>query len=426
MINDPLGFLAGLATHGDIVDMKAGPTRVSVVCHPDLVDRMLRNEWGFDKGGEFVDRVREFLGNGLATCPRADHRRQRRLIQSAFHPARLPSYAGLMAEQIATETAEWVHGQLLDVAPAMTRIISQALTGCLFSKMESDTTTSVFIDTMDELMRLIIVRVLIPPWLDWAPMPAKRRFTRAVARLRELSAQIIAEHRQAAETDHGDLLSALLAARDEDGSALSDSELIDQITTLYSAGSESSATALAWAFHLLASHPEVEQRLHAELDTVLGGRPATYQDLPTLTYTQQAINETLRLYPPAWILTRNTTTDTDLGGHTIPAGRTVVYSAYLVHHQPDAHPDPETFNPNRWEGQSHTALGTTYIPFGAGARKCIGDTFSLTQTTLTLATIAAHWRLAPVPGRPVTPRIGASLAPRGLRLRLEQRHPTSP
>ncbi|WP_367318840.1 cytochrome P450 [Streptomyces sp. HUAS ZL42] len=422
LMRDPLGFLTGLPAHGDIVDITIGAMRVSVVCHPELVHQMLLSDKDFDKGGPFFERVRAFTGNGVGTCPRADHRRQRRLVQPAFHPARFPGYAEVMVEQTVRETADWADGHILDVRRAMARLTSRVLTQCLFSTRESDTTTSEFIDSVDELMSLMIPRMLTPVALDWIPLRSKRRFAQASRRVRALSARIIADRRQAG-TDRGDALSALLAARDEDGSALSDDELVDQITTLYIAGAETSANLLAWVFHILAGHPDVEQRLHTEVDTVLGARAATADDLPRLAYTRQIIDETLRKYPIGWVFTRAATTDTTLGGCRIPAGRTIVYSPYMVHHQPGAHPEPERFDPDRWAGRPRPARGT-YIPFSEGARKCMGDTFALTEATLALSTIAAGWKMKPVSHRPIRPRIRISLVPNSPLLRLERRHGT--
>jgi len=418
IVRDPLGFVGRLSAYGDIVDVKVGPVRMSVVCHPELVDRMLRNEWSFDKGGPFFDRARDIVGNGLVTCPRAEHRRQRRLLQPAFHPSRLPGYAEVMAERVVEEITGWRDGQNIDVLRVMTQMTSQVLARCLFSRAEPDTTIALFLDTVEELLSLGPARMLTPSWLDWAPLPGKRRYDRACARVREISARVITERRRTA-TDHGDLLSALLAARDEDGTALSESELLDQITLFYIGGSETSADTLGWIFYLLSEHPEVEQRLHAELDAVLGGRSATYEDLSQLTYTRQITDEALRLYPPAWMFTRTTTTDTELGGHVIPAGRTVAYSAYAVNRHPGVHRNPDEFDPDRWQGDRMPA--TAYIPFGAGARRCIGDTFGLVEITLLLATIAARWRLVSVPECSFTPRAGVTLAPYGLQLRLEER-----
>lgn len=230
-------------------------------------------------------------------------------------------------------------------------------------------------------------------------------------------------HRRTDGTDYGDLLSALLAARDPtEGQGLSDSEIVDQVSTFFLAGSETTANALAWAICLLADHPDVEQRLQAEVDVVLGGKAARFDDLPKLGFTSRAVTETLRMYPPGWLLARTTTTDTHLGEHPIPAGTILLYSPYLLHHLPDLYPDHDRFDPDRWiEGQHAPPPREAFIPFAAGARKCIGDTFAVTEATLVLATVAARWHLQLLPSRHVRPSRSVVLYPRGLRMRATQR-----
>ncbi|MFD7491118.1 cytochrome P450 [Streptomyces sp. NPDC059832] len=240
----------------------------------------------------------------------------------------------------------------------------------------------------------------------------------AHTRLRHTCDLLIAE-RRADGTDHGDLLSALVAARDlEDGGrGMTDAEISDTILTVFLAGTETTASTLAWALDLLARHPEIEQRLHTEVDTVLRGNPASHADLPRLELTERIITETLRLYPSAWFLTRTVTHDTHLGGHPLPAGTSVAYSPYLIHHRPDLHTDPETFDPDRWDPQRPQAPRNAFIPFATGARKCIGNTFAMTEATLALATITARWSLKHLPGQPpVRPVLGASFGPGRLRM----------
>jgi cytochrome P450 len=226
-------------------------------------------------------------------------------------------------------------------------------------------------------------------------------------------------------------LSTLVAAHDPDtpgsGARLTDEELTDTIITCFFAGAETSASLAAWAVHLTAEHPEVEEQLHAEVDRVLGGSPATYADLPRLEVAGRIITETLRLRPPGWIFTRVTTREAQLGEYRLPAGSAVIYSQYLAHHQPDVFRDPDRFDPDRWLRDRPDApppLGA-FVPFGTGARKCIADTFATTEATLALATIAACWSLKPSPGRPdVRSRPnGLVLRPDGLHMVLGARLP---
>jgi pentalenene oxygenase len=173
--------------------------------------------------------------------------------------------------------------------------------------------------------------------------------------------------------------------------------------------------------HLLARHPDIEQRLHAEADAVLGGEPVHHDHLPELQLTSRIITETLRLYPPGWITTRVVTTDTELAGYHVPEGTTVIVSPHLIHHRADLFPEPDRFDPDRFGPDGQTLPRGAYLPFGGGARKCVGDQFAITETTLALAAIAARWRLRSVPGSRVRPGVALALYPQGLRMVVEER-----
>jgi cytochrome P450 len=230
--------------------------------------------------------------------------------------------------------------------------------------------------------------------------------------------------RRSASTDYGDLLSTLLTARDStESQGLSNSEIIDQVITFFLAGSETIANALAWAIYLLACHPDVAHQLAAEADTVLGTTAARFEHLPRLPLAGRVVTETLWMYPPAWTLARTATTDTYLGEHPIPAGTILIYSPYLLPHLPDFHPDPDHFDPDRWTDGLHTGpRREAFIPFAAEARKCIGDTFAITEATLVLATLAARWRLQLLPNRHVRPSRSVVLYPRELQMRATQQN----
>ncbi|MGW2372856.1 cytochrome P450 [Kitasatospora sp. NPDC001683] len=418
-IRSPLDFVAGLAAHGDLVRLRLGPLDAYVVCHPDLVHRLLTEDRTYDKGGIIIEKAREAFGNGLATCPASAHRRQRRMLQPAFHRDRLPGYAAMMAEEIADTTARWRDGDVVDVPAAMYRLSTAVTARCLFAAHERADSLPVH-DAMDAVTRGVARRMMLPlPGADRIPTPGNRRFKRAQRNLREITRLLIADYR-AAGTDHQDLLSMLLSARDEHGRGLSDGEIHDQVVTFLLAGMETSAATLSWAWTLLAANPAVRERLHTELDTVLDGRPARHEDLPALPLTARIVSETLRLYPPAWILSRTVTVDTELGGHRLPAGATVLYSPYLLHRRADLFPCPDRFDPDRWLTTARPAAGT-YTPFGLGARRCIGDAFGTTEAALALATIAARWTVTPSRDRPIRPHRGSSLAPRSFTATLTRR-----
>lgn len=422
LLSDPLGFLTSLPAHGDLVRIRFGSFETIVVCTPELVRQVLLNDRIFDKVGPFFDRARDAFGDGLATCPHSMHRRQRRLVQHAFHPARFPGYSQVMTKHIAGTTASWEHGQTLDILPEMATLTARIAVETMFSDALPPAMLQAMRNDLHALLAGIYTRSIVPPPLAKFLIVGNRRFNRARSHLREIVRRVIID-RRADGADYGDLLSTLLTARDPtESQGLSDSEIIDQVITFFLAGSETTANAVAWAVYLLARHPDVEQQLHAEVDALLGGTAARFEDLPRLQLAGRVITETLRMYPPAWTLARTATSDTYLGEHPIPAGTILIYSPYLLHHLPDFHPDPDRFDPDRWIDGRHTAPPReAFIPFAAGARKCIGDTFAVTEATLVLATLAARWRLQLLPSQHVRPSRSVVLYPHGLRMRATQR-----
>jgi cytochrome P450 len=425
LLRDPLAFLTSLPERGDLVRVRIGPATAVVVCTPDLTRQVLRNDRIFDKGGPFIDRVRELLGDSVGTCPHDRHRRQRRLVQPAFTSTRLPTYAQTMLNEFDVATQSWHDGQILDILAEMMAITSKTTLTTLFAGTVSGPVLRQALDDLTTVMAGVARRMLMPPILDRLPTPANRRYHRAITGLRHTIATVVAD-RRTGNTDHGDLLSALLTAHDPeaDGERLSDTEIVNQAIVFFVGGTESTASLLAWSVHLLGCHPDIADRMRAEVDTVLAGRPVTYADLPRLELTSRVITETLRLYAPGWVFTRTVTTDTHLGNYSLPAGTAIIFSPYLIHHRPDLYDEPERFDPDRWLPDHATAIPRdAYIPFGGGARKCIGDTFSLTEATLTLASITARWHLQPLPDHHVRPALAAALRPRGLRMRATTRTP---
>ncbi|PZS40380.1 MAG: cytochrome P450 [Pseudonocardiales bacterium] len=423
LLRNPLRFLTSLPARGDLVRIRIGPVEAIVVCAPELIRQVLLNDRVFDKGGPFFDRGREVAGDGLINCPHSLHRRQRRLAQPAFHSTRLPGYAQVMTKHIAEVTGSWQDGQVLDVLPEMMTLTARIAVETMFSDALPAALLGTVLDDFNTVLAGIYKRVLMPPSLVKLLIFGNHRYDRARLRLRGIIGRVITD-RRVSGADRGDLLSTLLSARDPaDNKGLSDIEIVDQVITFFMAGSETTASTLAWAVHLLARHPDVEHWLHAEVDAVLAGAPASFEDLPKLELTGRVVTETLRMYPPGWMFTRTTTTDTRLGGHPIPAGSILVYSPYLLHHRPDLYPDPDRFDPDRWtDGHTAQPPREALIPFGGGARKCIGDTFAVAEATLALATLATRWYLRLRPGRHIHPARFIVLRPRGLRMRATARN----
>ncbi|MFJ5730327.1 cytochrome P450 [Streptomyces paradoxus] len=412
----PLEFLNSLPARGDLVELRLGPQRAWMVCHPELVHRMLRDTRTFDKGGPQYERLRALMGDGVVTCPHAQHRRQRRLLQPTFRPSGVAAHTDVMAEEAESLCRDWRSGQRIDVSAAAlgltTRLISRVLLSDSLSPVAADEVRH----CLAAIVRGLFVRTVVPvDALFRLPTPANRRYRRAVERVRELIDEVVAERRRGTARD--DLLGLLLAAAEaEDGGiAVSDREVHDQLVSLLLTGSESPSMCLASAFSLLARHPEAERRLHAEVDTVLDGRLPDADDLPRLVYTRSVLTETLRHSPPGWLFTRVTTRETELAGRLLPRGTTVLYSPYLLHHDPASFPEPDRFLPERWlEGETPSGPHGALIPFAAGSRKCIGDLFSMAEMTVALATVAGRWRLRHPAGRVAPPRPGATLGPRSL------------
>ncbi|WP_217547977.1 cytochrome P450 [Streptomyces sp. GbtcB6] len=418
---DPLGFLASLSAHGDLLEVRVGPWRGYVVCHPELVSQVLLDDRTFDKGGVIFEKAREFVGNGLVSCPHADHRRQRRLIQPTFHRDRMPAYAAVMSDHIDQVTGSWHDGQLIVVGREMYTVTAGVLCTSLFGTSLAETEISKLEDSVNDIMIGSARQILLPSWLHKLPTQARRRYVRANAHLSTVVHRIIDGYQSGSLDDVG-MLSILLAAREEDGiGALSDTEVYDQVVTILLGGIDTTTEVLAGACHLLSRHPHIQHQLHTEVSAVLGGRAARLQDVPKLKMTGRVITETLRLYPPVWVLTRTVTRDTELAGQHLPSGTTVVVSSYLLHHRADVFADPDTFRPERWLTQASPRPSSGYLPFSTGARQCIGNDFGTIEATLALATITDRWHLtAPADTAPVKTVTRLVLGHRGP-LRLHRR-----
>ncbi|GAA3191319.1 cytochrome P450 [Dactylosporangium siamense] len=424
----PLGFLKQLPALGDLVEIRLGSRPAYLACHPDVVMQVLLDSRTFDKGGPLFEKARLLVGNGLVSSEWEDHRHQRRMLQPAFHHARMRGYVSLMAEEIDAVTDAWHEGEAFDVSDAMHALTLRITARTMFGTTVGDRAIPEVAYCMPIIMRGVYQRMVAPVgWHEKVPTPGNRRFDAVRARMHDVIRETIEDTRRSA-VDRGDLLSILVNARDDEtGGKLTDEEIYDQVMTLLIGGTETTGNTMAWVFHILGQHPEVERRLHAEIDDVLGGRAPGFDDLPRLTFTWQVLQETLRMYPPAWLLTRTTTKETELAGRRIAPGSIVMYSPYAQGHNPALFPDPEVFDPDRWLPERAKGLPRgAMVPFSMGNRKCIGDTFGQAETTLTLATIATGWRLRPQAGAgPQTAVPKASLGT-GRLLMLPRRRDRSP
>ncbi len=423
---DPLAFLSSLARdYGDIVHFRMGPQHTYMLNHPDLVREVLVTHQDAFMKGRALQRSKRLLGEGLLTSEGAHHRRQRRLVQPAFHRQRIEAYGEVMIAYAARTAAQWHDGQTLDVAHEMMRLTLAIVAKTLFdADVEADTEDvgAAFTEIMSLFQMLMLP---YSEYLEKLPLPATRRFERARARLDAVIYRII-EARRREGRDHGDLLSMLISAQDSegDGGSMSDEQLRDELMTIFLAGHETTANALAWVWYLLATHPEVERKLHAEIDEVLGDRPApAVSDYPRLRYTEMVVTETMRLYPPAWVVGRLALRDVPVREYVVPRGALVLVSQYVLHRDARFFPAPARFDPERFAPAAReTRPVYAYFPFGAGARRCIGEGFAWMEAVLLVATIARRFRLALVPGQNVMPHPRITLRPKaGIQMTIARR-----
>lgn len=425
---DPLNFLTRLAReHGDIVHFIVGAQHAYLLNHPDLIRDVLVNHQDHFHKGRALQRAKRLLGEGLLTSEGEHHRRQRRLAQPAFHKKRIDAYGAVMVDYAARQIAHWRDGADADIAHEMMRLTLSIVGKTLFdADVESDADD--IGGALDAIMELFNM-LLLPysEYLEKLPLPHTRRFERARAKLDRVIYRIIEERRHN-HRDAGDLLSMLLDARDEetDGAGMTDSQIRDEVMTLILAGHETTANLLSWTWYLLAQNPAAEATLHAELDEVLsrGRRLPTVADLPRLRYTEMVVSESMRLYPPAWVVGRLAVEDLEVGGYTIRSGSLVLLSQYVTHRDPRYFRDPARFSPERWTPEARDARPAySYFPFGGGARRCIGEGFAWMEGVLLTATIASRWRMRLDPHHKVEPYPRITLRPRrGIRVTLERRH----
>ncbi|MFE9324150.1 cytochrome P450 [Nocardia sp. NPDC052278] len=421
LMRNPLELLSSLPELGPMCRIQLAADTVVFVSDPDLTSQVFVDDKLYDKGGPFYDRSREIAGDGLGSCPHAKHRRQRRLCQPAFRSDRLPSYVESMVRSIETTVQGWHDGQIIDLGVDLSAMTFRVATEAIFSTSLSDKQIRQFATDLSTIAHGLFRRTVLPAIINRLPTPSNRRYDATARRVRQLAASVIAE-RRAEQKDRGDLLSALLEARDEqDGAQFTDAELIDQVFTFFLGGAETTAGCLTWALYLLDRHPEVQQQLHEEVDSVLGGRTATRENLPSLPLTNRIITETLRLYPPTWVLTRQVTADTKLGDMLLPAGTKIAVSPYVIHRSDQTYEDPSAFRPDRWIDTNPHQNRKTFIPFGLGARRCIGEQFGLIEAALALATITGRWRLSSPTQRPISMSMTQVPVPDDVQMRVTTR-----
>jgi cytochrome P450 len=425
---DQLGLLRATAdTYGDVAQMQLLGKSYFLVSHPDDVEAVLVKHARVmlrDSHSVVLERA---LGKGLLTSDGELWKKQRKLMAQAFVPRRIQSYGAAMARVTDAGLARWRDGEVVNLHEEMSRLTMEVVAEVLFgSGLAADDTELVreSMETVNEFFANSPEAIVMLP--RWVPTPRNRRMTAAVGRLDALIYRIIARRRAGDPRD--DLLGTLLAAQDDDGAGMSDQQLRDEAMTLFLAGHETTALTLAHTLYLLSTHPEVERRLHAELAAVVGDRLPTADDARALPYAERVIKESMRLYPPAWTTGREAAEDVVVGGYRIPKGAQILASQWVVHRDPRWFPNPEGFDPDRWEGARGKEIPRyAYFPFGGGPRVCIGNHFATLEATLMLAIIVRRWRLDLLPGQRLAfkPSVTLRQEGSGLRARLVARPPSS-
>ena len=424
----PLESLAGWwHEHGDALRFRLGPKRLALFSHPDLAEEILVHQ--ADRFVKVYEQRKPVglalvLGNGLVTSSGEVWKRHRRIIQPVFHRSRMAAMADRMAQVGEQRLAGWTayQGKPIDMAAEMMQLTLEVIAQTMFH-----TSVAEQIDRISHALRVSLQFAFDsfhnPLHLPlWVPTRRNREFQSVLRFMDQLIYGLLAERRHS-RAGHDDLLDLLLQARDEEtGAGLSDQELRDEALTIFAAGHETTANALAWTWYLLATHPEANARFHEELDRVLQGRTPNADDLHRLPYTRAVFDESLRLYPPVPAIQRKTTAATTLCGMALPAGAVVLVGTYNLHRHPAFWPNADRFDPERWlEGDRPTAR-CAYLPFGMGPRACIGTHFATVEGPLLLALIGRRYDLRLAQDH-VSPEVMVTLRPKGgIRMTLHPRH----
>lgn len=423
---DSLAYLKTVRDYKPLGFDRFGPFPVVFLNSPEALHQVLvEDAANYHKTRITRDVLGKTIGNGLVVSEGDFWKRQRKLVQPAFHHKRIESYGDTMVSHTRrmVDTLQQRVNQTIAIDEAMMALTLEIICKTMFDADVSDTTDEIsgIMDRAQQRGNRMFNRLFQIPW--WLPTSDNRTGWRDNGRLREIIMGFINE-RRASREDTGDLLSMLLMAQDEDGSQMTDQQVYDECVTLFIAGHETTALTLIWAWSLLAQNPDVEARLHTEVDTVLAGRTPALSDLPNLPYTEMVVKETLRLYPAAWLTSREPLTDTTIQGFPVKKGTTVMVPFYNIQRDPAFWDAPDSFRPERFSKENEKAITKyTYLPFGAGPRVCIGNMFSLMESRLILATMAQRFRFRLTGAAPQPQPLITLRADRTVTMRVEERQP---
>lgn len=421
---DTLTFITRCRDYGDVVRARFLYVTAYFLYHPNDIEYVVStNAKNFVKAmslrSNFFQRL---VGNGLLTSEGEVWKRQRRLAQPAFHRQRISAYGDVMVDFTQRMISTWREGEIRDIHRDMMRLTLEIVVRTLFNADVSQDA-----DKVGRVLSQIVKPFASQATIKWIldnrlPTTAHRRFHREAQEIDDIVYRIIAD-RRASGLDQGDLLSMLLEAQDEDGSQMTDKQLRDEVMTIFLAGHETTALTLSWTWYLLAQNPAVEEKFHAELDEVLGGRLPAMEDLQRLKYADMIVREAMRLYPPAYGLGREAVEECEIGGFRVPRKTQIFMFQWVTQRDPRFFPEPDAFHPERWTEEFTNSLPKyAYFPFGGGPRFCIGNTFATMEIMLVLATIGQRFRLPLTPNHPVSILPAMSLRPKdGIQVVVENR-----
>ncbi|MFO0967244.1 MAG: cytochrome P450 [Gemmataceae bacterium] len=394
---DPLTFARRVAAeHGDFASMRCGWVRLYFVNRPSLIREILTTKVKvFKKMGRQMRALRKIEGNGLVVSDGAAWARHRPVVQGSFHARNMEYYARVFLEFARRRVSRWATGQALDMVEEMNELMMETIAKQVFDVDLAEDTAR--LREAVSVFRGIMQREITAPFVlpDWLPLPHKIRQRRAIRAVDDLIWRLIRERRESGVVKH-DMLGQMFAAAAAQNvqPPITDAEIRDEAMTLFVAGHDTTSAALAWFWYLLSQHPEIERRAMAEVDA-LGNVDVTFEHLPRLKYVEMVVKESMRLYPATpFLYGRETTQDVELGGYTLPRGAWVLISPYIVQHDPRFHPEPETFDPERFSPQRIDDIPAySYIPFGGGPRVCIGNAMATMEATLLAAIVLQRMRV---------------------------------
>jgi cytochrome P450 len=413
---DPLGFLERCSREfGDVVPMRIGTGVFYLLNGPADIEAVFTNSKRFAKANLIRNPLmRRISGNGIFLSEGEFWVRQRRLLQPAFHRDRIAAYAEIMTRYATDVCARWQTTSVVEIREEMMRLTLAIVCKAQFNTEIGDSRCSEIGDAMEVLTRHFapspnLLRVVAGLFLP----VGRQRFEAAARQLDSVIYRLIGEH-GSLKPDSGDLLSMLIRAQNEEGEGMTSSQLRDEVITLLLAGHETTALVLTWSCYLISQHREIETRICDELEAVLGGRMAGFEDSTRLQYLGKVVKEAMRLYPPVWLTAREMLDDNTLGNCTLEKGAQLFMSQWVVHRDSRFYPNPHEFNPQRWtEDFVQNLPKFAFFPFGGGPRVCIGQSFAMLEMILVLAAIFQKWSLRLCPGQEILPHPSLTLRPKG-------------